>query len=742
MPSPDDRLLDALRRLGERGQRAADFLVTAGEQLGHRGTRAGELTAYALRETLMSLVALGGERKRGVREAAEDVVRRSRAVREGGADVSTLSASIARLDAALTGPGPNERRLEIAITQVARRRPTRSSADLLEQFSVLLDAVSTALHSTITRDEAARLYERTLGVTQSLFGPLTERLAEVDALLAIENPEDTDVKRLRGYVGDERHLAYFFERAEGPGWFRVLRGEPVLEPPPSELWTAGPYVARVAETHPDELRTWLSERKGTALNSKQAADLLHIARILSIGVAGSVLTLAKPHLADMRVRFSVDAYLRELPPEERGEGAIVWLVRLALDEVLKGDRASSDTYLAAELLNVGLLAMRAGDAARWLSILVHRLRFVAAREPPLRLRVLAPLSELRVDAGATPIALATAAVVQASSIAAEQGVPLSDRIKTLEQLPSPLHVRVIAQQLAAEPPNGADIARSFALRQIAGNSDPTPEELVLVRQLGSGPATGLAAELLSALGMPPCPADLVAASGRDNVSDDLRRAHRWLVAMPEEVRATWAEADEALTDDLGAAPEDGVLMRSGVASWVGNSSPYGPQSLSGLSPFKAAAKIASWRRPADSSFMDASARGLAEALEQVVEQNPNAWLAAGLDGVVIELCHPLYIAACLSALGKDPAELAGHVDSVLAALELVRSRPWLAEEQTGTASELEGSWIHASARGVALIGQMLKGSGLNAQQRDRSSRSSGRDRCRGSPLPPRRPGRW
>jgi hypothetical protein len=47
------------------------------------------------------------------------------------------------------------------------------------------------------------------------------------------------VALLRQRLGDERHLLYLFERAEGPGWFRALRDDPLLIPPAEKYWAAG-----------------------------------------------------------------------------------------------------------------------------------------------------------------------------------------------------------------------------------------------------------------------------------------------------------------------------------------------------------------------------------------------------------------------------------------------------------------------------------------------------------------------
>lgn len=63
-----------MRRLGENGARAEQFLDSAAEHLATDHPRAAQHAAYALREALMSIVKLGGARPRGISDAAEDVV--------------------------------------------------------------------------------------------------------------------------------------------------------------------------------------------------------------------------------------------------------------------------------------------------------------------------------------------------------------------------------------------------------------------------------------------------------------------------------------------------------------------------------------------------------------------------------------------------------------------------------------------------------------------------------------------
>ena len=131
---PDETLRAALRRLGGQGIRAEQFLESAAAQLNSDQPLAAEHAAYALREALMAIVHLGGRRPRGLREGASEVVRQWRMRRDADVSAERIEESIHHLADLLDGPGPNERMLESAVSDLARIAPTRTTADLLDQF--------------------------------------------------------------------------------------------------------------------------------------------------------------------------------------------------------------------------------------------------------------------------------------------------------------------------------------------------------------------------------------------------------------------------------------------------------------------------------------------------------------------------------------------------------------------------------------------------------------------------------
>jgi hypothetical protein len=695
---PNETLRKALRRLGEYGVRAEEFLDSAAEHLGSDHARAAQHAAYAIREALMSIVKLGGARPRGIKEAAEDVVRRWKAK---GLD-ERLAESIRQLGEVLDGPGPNERLLEQAVAGLARVRPTRTTADLLDQFVAALREANEGTHSDTVPDLAAMaaLYERTCVLLGDLFGPISVRFTAMDDLVGIREPGPDDVARLKQRLGDERHLIYLFDRADGPGWFNALRDDPLLLPPPAGPWTAGPYVARVAEAHPDEARRWLSRLPGD-LNAKQVADVLRIARIVQAEVADLVLRVARDHLDSPDVRFQVEVFTRAMAPDERDTRTGRSLIQWSLTHALGGERAVRDMYMAAELLTIAVEATPGSDPDAWLTMLAYRARQVAEGVPPLRVQLTYPLSTQSLHAARRPLELIATAVLQAASASALANVPIADRLDRLRLIPEPLASRLLAQHLLDHLPETNEQARDFIAEQIAVSERPSVEELALLRRLFEDGVSGIEEAAAAALGAPPS-----AAALGDPPSDAAIRGHRWLVAVPDSVAPEWHEVDAAITERVGAASQDGVMMRIGPARFGGAPSPIPLDELTAVSPLDAAARVAAWRPPAERSFLDPGAEGLAGTLRDAIAADPDSWLAADLVELARTLQHPTYITVLLQALTEREDGRGIAPEEVVAVTELVRSEPWPVEDLGEDPDAPDASWRRPSDQAITLLGRL------------------------------------
>lgn len=705
VPPPDTSLRRALRRLfGDHGARAERFLVSAAKHLDDADEVAPQHVAYALREALTAILEWAGTRPRGMTDAAREVVRRFDGA---GGDSAQLADAIGRLRIVLDGPGPHAERLERALSELARLPPTRATADLIERFVAALDGASVRLHAETppTAEDARALYEATLEVLRGLFGPIPERLEAVAELARVADPGRNDVARLHGLVGDERHLVYLFDTCEGPGWFRALRDDALLVPPADRPWTAGPYVLRVAASHPDEMRTWLADRPFKQLEARQAGALLRIVRTMGGDVGEIARALAVRHLSDPDVRMQADALIRGLPAEQRESGPVRSLIQRLLTVVLTGDRGSLDLYVAGEQLALAVAAARGPEGARWLTMLAWRAQKAAAADEPLRQRLLPPLDELALTGGRRPVELVVAALREAANACAAAGAPLGERLDALRIVPNPLAERLVAQHLLDQLPSTADAARAFLVGQLGVNVWPSPEELKLLRSLLAGEdADGVfAGEIVEVLGSPPAREDLESFDAAEDVPDAVSRVHRWLVAVPADVAPEWHAADAELPL-VGASP-DGVLVRSGLARWSGPSSPLDRAVLEPLAPLEAARRVAAWRPAGSASFFGPSAEGLAGVLREVIDARSHAWFAEDPVDLARVLREPIYVGALIDALSAHADRL--RAGDAVALAELVTSRPWppaedLAVDPLGPAN----TWARPADAAVQLLGRL------------------------------------
>ncbi|HWA54305.1 MAG TPA: hypothetical protein VG816_09060 [Solirubrobacterales bacterium] len=699
MPPAED-LRHNLLRLGPDGERAERFLCEAARQLTRRGEMQGEVVAYLLREALGALLKLGGEKPFDLKQSAQRVVTASKLPEEDGGSRNDLERVIGELERALGNP--NEARLEDAVRIISRRRPLRGDADLLDAYLDRLEEANNGLHDRIGRGRAVHLYEGTIDVVASLFGPLVSRLASIDALLAIDSPSADDARRLLSQVGDDRHLLYFFEKVEGPGWFQALRESAILHAPAEGGWPAGPYLQRLLPDHPDLVREWLIERASEDLNTNQAFFLLRIATGLKGDVADLIADLAQGHLDSPQVEILVENYLRDLSDREIRAGGLQRLVIESLKGALGGDRQAGHFLLAARILDVAERGL-AIDPEGWLPVFVYRLRELAENESTLRLQTIRPLAELRVDSRSrSALELMCGAVRAAAAGASAAGMSDEKVSFWLGKLREPLRDRLLARWLR-ERENLA-LASRLLPEWIAAEVRPSPEQLDLLRWVFEQGGSSFAEGVREALGPAPETEEIDGLSADETLPDHLRRPHNWLVAIPEAERGRWGGADRLLDERFGAASEDGVLFRVGPARFAGAQSPISVEELAAVSPLEAARRINAWKEPPERSFLAPSAAGLADAIGDVVEKNKAAWLDADPRQIVDALVGPRFIASYLGAVEKALDDLSeervGQIVETVAGIQ--------AHAAAARSEEVEDTddWTYASHLGIRLIGAL------------------------------------
>jgi hypothetical protein len=696
------------------------MLTAAAEQIERSGVRAGNLIAFCAREALMSLLDLGGRRKRNTNDAAREVVESARCVRDQRASPETLLEATQKLEAALEGPGPHSERLERVITTLARRAPVRSQADLLDAYIEVLADLNDALHGDVAIATAVELHASALATVGRLFGPMAPRLDEIDGLIALVEPTAQDVTHLASLTGDPRVVDYFFTRIDGPAWLRVLQAEKLIMPPGEGIWPAFPYLATLAKSHPDEVRTWLESRpSGRDLTDSQAYLLLSVARTVGIQVADAVVRIVETHTTDTGVLHAIAGYLEELPQDEHPSRAVTELLKRALDGVVGDGPPADDSYLAAGMLRVAVSSASQADPGRWLRILTAKLAGITDAKSQFEFRRLEAIGGLALEAGSPVLQLLVVAIRDVACLAAEAGVPVDERISALGKVPAPLAGRLTALHLNETVDVDAEPALALLTREVADHP-PMPETLALLRSLTERELPGLQEQMLEVLGEPPTAEEAAALPDVDDLPPaPWRRAYGWLDAMPRGVKDAWAVANERVEARWGKALPEGHIIPRPTAKWVAVTSPTEVDELAQMTPLEAAASVAAWR-PETDRFSGPTPRGLAGTLSKTIEANPERWLAESPLEIVQTLRHPTYITEYLLALAKYAGELNGRVTAVIDAVELVQGEPWPVADLGGDEYDQNPNWDSASDAGVQLIGKLASAGVDFGEDRDRA----------------------
>jgi hypothetical protein len=705
-----ERLNEELRQLGPEGEKAADMLTAAAEQIERAGTRAGNLIAYGIREALMSLLDMGGERHYPMTDAVDQTIDRANKLRDGGSPEPLLEA-VSELEAAWDGDGPHVKRLEALIGSLARHEPVRTKADLIDIYVELIGEVN-RLHANVTVQEATGLYERALATLGRLFGRIGDRLAEIDPLTEITVPTPADVARLVSLAGDPRTLGYFYGSLDGPGWLRALADHELLQPPETGPWFAYGYLQRLAESHPEDVREWLRSRtSGSELSDHQAFLLVAVARTVPGRVADAVLHVTKDRTDDAGVLHQVAAYIGELPAEQHSDPAVISIIKRALEGAAAKDAPADVSYLTAGLLRVAVSSAGQGEARRWLGILAAKLRAACGRFPG-ELRVLQKIDALTLNPDSHAFDQLVATVRDVARLAADQDMPTSERIGMLATLPSPLAGRLIAEHLIETLDADVDVAFAAMTDEVA-REDPMPETLALLAELAGREHPGLDPRMLDALGDPPSDEEVAALDQDEELPKPWRHAYGWLIVMPAAVREPWARANEKVEERWGPASPNGYMWPKATAFTVSRETAIGANVLAELEPREAARRLAAFTP--SGKFGDATRYDASQELQQAINNDLLRWIAEPA-AIIEALDDPMYAERYLNALADQVDELHEHVPDVLDAVELAEQK--LTTEQTSP--EPIESWANVVSSGLDLITKLAHaGAPFTRSDRDR-----------------------
>ena len=148
------------------------------------------------------------------------------------------------------------------------------------------------------------------------------------------------------------------------------------------------------------------------------------------------------------------------------------------------------------------------------------------------------------------------------------------------------------------------------------------------------------------------------------------RAWTWIPLLPDDVTDSWRAPYQVLAAVLGELRRESLLERSTVEA-RSVESPIAAEELKSIPPRQAAAAIVRWRPDPGAFYV--SARQLARTLEEVIKDDPAAWLSDPV-AIATKLHHPMYISHFLRAAAQCPADGAQRAPELLDVIQLVQGR--------------------------------------------------------------------
>ena len=262
-----DRLID---ELGNHGCRAVEFLDTAAALLDERPSAAirhSQAVAFCLRQAIRVISAAAGAGDPGAwGRLSRDVVdaceqyRRLRGLSSD--DERALDDLLARVDELKRfhdqQPRFHERGLNLVMEDVTGVAPVVVAAGPMQAFQRLLGRLNDAVYSDTADVDAERLWNDCVEVLRRLFLPPEVRISELERLAGLDNPTAQDRDAAVDLVASSEHLRRFLDAVVSPSWLGLLTESGHLVPPNNGgSWPVLSAVRRLAESHPQEVLSWL-----------------------------------------------------------------------------------------------------------------------------------------------------------------------------------------------------------------------------------------------------------------------------------------------------------------------------------------------------------------------------------------------------------------------------------------------------------------------------------------------------
>ncbi|WP_420128120.1 hypothetical protein [Longimicrobium sp.] len=619
-------------------------------------------------------------------------------------------------------------------------------------------------HHSLTRPDPHSTRDAFSARVQMLYGrvaPYFDTQAELDELLAVEQPSRAEVERLRRVLLRPAQRAYFFDRLAHVGWLEPLAAEGVFASPPEAVeaadgrwrwsaWPEGAYLVRMAPSEPavvgrvllaipPDLRNaavWAAAARAAARLPQAHARPLSRRVVAAFGhtgvQAGQVLLELAVHLAQLgdREAFKVARALLEIVPVEPEPASVPLALRSGGLFPLRLQHL--ETYDIGEVMERLLPALERLDGAGTVRLLFRRLetaiRDVAGREEErgARLRGWSP-DDLQSAEGEADVRthLAVALAGSAARTALVGEAQAEQVLRLLSSGADEVFDRIRLHVLGVAG-HRVPIWRDLAVMETARiDQMPAQEYAAFLRAQFAG-ASGQAQRVFRyALDRGPDPFVISHVVAGDELDEDAIRARieTWQRKVLRYFHGNVPPSLRDLHERLGTDPtadedpqyqraldENGFAVRAARGPLFGVESPLQPEALLGMDAREILKYLREWE-PGPAYISGPSAYGLGTALESAVATNPLA-------------LEPLIVGACDAAL--RPEYLDGVLRGLRTAIKEARPIPWEAAFKLGDFifERLNGAlggtiWALAADAAVRLVETACREDQLPSGQEDR-----------------------
>jgi hypothetical protein len=724
IPELEQTLLDHLvDELHDEGRRAASFLRSARALIELEDDAVpehGSLIAYALREAMkeipssQSRAGSGGEWKILSREvveakqqlqAAEELTDEDRAF-----SLQQLMSKIDALDTFHKQDAVHQRRLIAVIVNRTGTQPI-SAGEIapISAYQKILSRLDKGLHRGIGITAARELWRDCVNILRQLFTPPEVRLADLDELARVENPNAENLETLKQLVVSPYHLRRFLGQLDSPAWLNVLVETSLLNPPAdSQGWPMFAAVDNLKADHSPQLapildkiaRRFMHSEVATWYPARAALD------IAEHGHAILKLCLKKhPHSAPIS-SFAISA-------AEKADATSEFVEFVANITLTYSNWAQTESYVK-KFLEVYISGVNEENGLKRLKILAYRISNAPKEEIERALFVLqsASLSDYPGEEGERGVLpeLLDALILCLKKLA--EFVDYRQLISHTTPLPALLQERCRAWILA----NSRDVDIRAVTQEvnaaIATRAPLADDEILIQRVVSEMPDDSYASAWKSALGDPPDIQELGSALAERSPRDEWVRAYRWSAFLPSEVISSWSTTIAVISGTYGPPARRLEPIRS---TFGFGRSPISSEELAAMTPQDAAQWVANWS-PNDADFL-VSARELGRALESAVSSDAAKWSKAPIVTASL-LHHPTYIAHYLQGLTNGVSEVAAEsIRQIVDLIELTRTHPWPVTSLGNDDFDYDPSWRPTEHAGISLI-KALAQSDLGFADRD------------------------